>query len=97
MARAIKEMFNYGKEIELVTPEEEACMDFHCRHGIAYIRDSLGLAQFASDIEDVRGNMVDALSMTGVVIEGPEYKIDKAAFLDASLDRLIRCATVRLN
>lgn len=82
MISSIKEMFKYGKEIELVTPDEEARMDLHCRHGIAYIRDSLGLALVARDIEDVRESMVDAVSGTREVMAGPEYKINKAAFLE---------------
>lgn len=53
---SIKEIFKYGKEIELVMPGEGALMpDFHRRHTIAVVRDALGLAQAEADNGYVEG------------------------------------------
>lgn len=89
MTDSIKDMYKYSDAMELVTPEEEARMpDFHRRHTIAYIQSSFGAAQ--AEIDDaeggkpewVRRSVHDAVSRVKVVLESPDYPIDKAAFLE---------------
>ncbi len=84
MTKAIKDMFG-GSNIVLVTPEEEAVMDWNCRHDIASIGADLRSAQYQAANGDYDTFVVDlghAVGGARGVINSPEFKNDKLAFLD---------------
>lgn len=84
MVRSIKERFDSGN-IVLIPPEEEAEMDSDCRHRIAIISSNLHYAQIQAatgDYDSFERGLRHAVGSARAVINGPEFKNDKLAFLD---------------
>lgn len=71
--------------IELVEPQEEAEMDWHCRHRISLVSSYLYYAQYQAangDYDSFVSNLEHAVGGARGVINGPEFKNDKLYFLD---------------
>ncbi len=88
----IKDIYTFGLDIELVTPEEEALLtDWDRRETIASIRSNLGAAKVFYNkpyIDSVDDGVKWAIGGVEGVLKSPAFPIDKAAFLDRVLDHV---------